>query len=379
MWRPRLIVLQPTPYCNISCDYCYLGHRNDRRLMSGAVVDAIKHKLFARLSPDAAPRIVWHSGEPTTVPIDWYERAYAELRPATPPGARFAIQTNGIAISPSWIDFLIRSDTRVGLSIDGPQRFHDRHRRTRAGTPTWSIVVENLARLQSAGLHPNVITVLHSGCLSAADEFYRFYRDHGIDQVSFSIDERQGANPSSSFGGADHKAAMATFLGTLLRLAFAEGYSLHIRDIERIARMLTEGGTADNEQVNPWDVIAVAANGDVTSFSPDFMELTSAAHNNFRFGNIVQDELDDLLGDVVFRQTYDEIRAGVEVCRANCRYFGVCGGGAPSNKVAENGSLVSGETLFCRLSIQAPTDALFSFLQEVRGGYGGTSGPWAIQ
>lgn len=367
MWRPRLIVLQPTPYCNISCDYCYLRNRDDRRLMAPEVVDALKRKVFARLSPDSAPRIVWHSGEPTAVPIDWYERAYAELQPVAPPGATFAIQTNGIAISPAWIDFLIRTHTQVGFSIDGPQRHHDRHRRTRTGTPTWSIVMGNLERLQAAGIRPHVITVLHADCLSAADEFYRFYRDHGIDQVSFSIDEQQGANRSSSFHDADHKSAMAGFLGTLLRLAFAENYSLHIRDIERVARLLTEGGTADNEQVNPWDVVAVAANGDVTSFSPDFMELTSPAHNSFCFGNIVRDELDDIVGSAAFRRAHEEIRAGVDLCRARCRYFGLCGGGAPSNKVAEHGSPASSETLFCRLSIQAPADALVGFLQELRG------------
>ena len=371
MWRPRLIVLQPTPYCNISCDYCYLGHRNDRRLMARAVVDAIRDKLLARLAPDAAPHIVWHAGEPTTVPIDWYQQAYAELRPAAPAGATFGIQTNGIAISPAWIDFLARTETRVGMSIDGPQRFHDRHRRTRAGTPTWSIAVASLALLQSAGLRPHVITVLHSDCLSAADEFYRFYRDHGIDQVSFSIDELQGANRHSSFGGADHKVAMVAFLQRLLRLALAEGHSLQVRDIERIARLLSEGGTADNEQVNPWDVVAIAADGAVTSFSPDFMELTSDAHNNFCFGNIVRDDFDEILDGAVFNRTYDEIRAGVAVCRASCRYFDICGGGAPSNKMAENKSLVSGETSFCRLSIQAAADALIGFLQEARAGHQG--------
>ena len=73
VWRPRLIVLQPTPYCNINCAYCYLGHRDDRRLMAPAVIDAIRDRLFARMAPDASPRIVWHAGEPTVAPIAWYE------------------------------------------------------------------------------------------------------------------------------------------------------------------------------------------------------------------------------------------------------------------------------------------------------------------
>jgi uncharacterized protein len=283
------------------------------------------------------------------------------------PHPTFAIQTNGVSISDAWIDFLRRSETRIGLSIDGPQRFHDARRRTRAGGGTWSLVMRSLIRLQSAGLHPNVISVLHPACLSAPDEFYRFYRDNDIHQISFSIDEAEGSNAASSFEGFDHKPAMVEFLRTILTLAFCDGYSLQIREIERIAHVLADGDAADNEQVKPWHVIVVAANGDVTSFSPEFMELRSAAHDNFCFGNIVQSDFDDIVDSAVFKQTHDEIRSGVELCRSNCRYFEVCGGGAPSNKMFENNSLESGETSFCRLSTQAAADALIQFMRDRRG------------
>src|SRR4051794_3940263 len=88
-WRPRLIVLQPTPYCNISCDYCYLRNRDDRRLMTPAVVNAIRDKLFSRMAADSSPRVVWHAGEPTVVPLAWYESAYEILRPVAPSATVF--------------------------------------------------------------------------------------------------------------------------------------------------------------------------------------------------------------------------------------------------------------------------------------------------
>jgi uncharacterized protein len=364
VWRPRLIVLQPTPYCNIDCDYCYLGNRDDRRLMASAVVDAVREKLFSRLAPDSAPTIVWHGGEPTVAPISWFNYADRTLRAAAPAGATFAIQTNGIAISDAWIDFLRYNPTRIGLSIDGPQRFHDARRKTRAKNPTWSLVMDNLRRLQSAGLPPHVISVLGPECLSAADEFYRFYRDNNIDQVRFSIDEAIGANGVSSFEGADHKPALVAFLRRILSTAFSEAYPLHVHDIERIAHVLGGDGTNRNEQVEAWDVIAVAANGDVTSFSPEFMELRSSEHNDFCFGNILRDNFEDLQENEFLRRTAVEIRSGIAICRETCRYFDVCGGGSPSNKMFEHRSLACGETLFCRLSIQAAADALVEFLQD---------------
>jgi uncharacterized protein len=363
MWRPQLIVLQPTPYCNINCDYCYLQNRNDRTLMPGEVVEAVRDRLFARLAPDAAPTVVWHAGEPTVAPISWYERAYEALRPVTPPGTTFSLQSNGVSLSDDWIDFLCNSNTRIGLSIDGPQRFHDARRKTRAGGPTWALIMRNLRRLQAASLHPTVISVLQPAALAAADEYYRFYRDHDIHQVSFSIDEAEGAHAASSFAGIE-KEQVVDFLRAILTFAYRDGYALYVREIERIAHRLAEGGNVDNEQVEPWQVIVVAANGDVTSFSPEFMELRSAAYNNFCFGNILRDDIDAMTETALFTRVAREISAGVNACRQTCRYFGVCGGGAPTNKMMENGSLASGETLFCRLSVQTAADALLRFLSE---------------
>ena len=80
MIEPRLIILQPTPYCNIDCSYCYLGHRDDRRLMSADVIEAIRDKIFACLPPELAPTVVWHAGEPLTAPVAWYEHAYERFR-----------------------------------------------------------------------------------------------------------------------------------------------------------------------------------------------------------------------------------------------------------------------------------------------------------
>jgi uncharacterized protein len=148
----------------------------------------------------------------------------------------------------------------------------------------------------------------------------------------------------------------------LLKRAFTEQHPLHIKEIERIAAILVHGA-ADNEQVKPWDVIVVAANGDVTTFSPEFMEVRSPFHDNFRFGNVLEDDFEGLVAKALVAKTYTQIQKGVERCRADCAYFSICGGGAPANKFQETGSLETTETQFCRLSIQGAAEALRKFLQ----------------
>jgi hypothetical protein len=60
-----------------------------------------------------------------------------------------------------------------------------------------------------------------------------------------------------------------------------------------------------------------------------------------------------------------DIRAGVELCRQQCQYFSVCGGGEPVNKLSENGTFVSTETTYCRLTRKRVTDLVLSALDRL--------------
>ena len=60
-----------------------------------------------------------------------------------------------------------------------------------------------------------------------------------------------------------------------------------------------------------------------------------------------------------------DIAAGVELCRQRCEYFSICGGGEPVNKLAENGSFVSTETTFCRMTKMRATDLVLDLLDLV--------------
>jgi len=364
MIEPRLIILQPTPYCNINCSYCYLGHRDEKRLMAREVVEALREKIFSRLSPRSAPIVVWHAGEPTAAPIAWYEHAYSRLMDVAPPRTRFGMQSNGIAIDDKWIDLFRRTNTNVGLSIDGPQRFHDARRRTRNDKPTWHLAIEALKRLQDSGFDPSVITVLHPDGLECPEDYYAFYYRHGITQVGFSVDELEGANKSSSFAGKHFKVAVTAFLLSILELAYRDSFPLHIREVERIAQKLAGVELSENEQVEPWAAIVVAADGSISTFSPEFMEMNAPAYGNFAFGSIVDESLEEVGRSPAFLRASREIAQGVEACRKSCRYFSVCGGGSPVNKLSETGDMKATETDFCRLTTQASSDALMTFIER---------------
>jgi uncharacterized protein len=160
--RLELLLLQPTPFCNIACDYCYLPHRAARGRMSLVTLrDALR--LVRRLGIlGERLEVVWHGGEPLTVPIEHYEQAIRLIRAELPAGLEVAIglQTNGMLLDERWCGLIRRERLQVGLSLDGPAWLHDARRRTRGGAGTHAKVMAGVRLLQEHGIGFRVIAVL---------------------------------------------------------------------------------------------------------------------------------------------------------------------------------------------------------------------------
>src|SRR5262245_929468 len=76
--RP-LVVLQPTTFCNIDCQYCYLPDRSKTKRMSISVIRRIAAEVFGSNLFDGEIAFLWHLGEPLSVPPDFYEEAFSEI------------------------------------------------------------------------------------------------------------------------------------------------------------------------------------------------------------------------------------------------------------------------------------------------------------
>ena len=61
------------------------------------------------------------------------------------------------------------------------------------------------------------------------------------------------------------------------------------------------------------------------------------------------------------------IQKGVSKCKQTCQYFTYCGGGAPSNKLYENKTFDSTETMYCKLGKQALIDVVLDYLERKYG------------
>lgn len=197
----ELLIIQPTPFCNIDCSYCYLPDRGNRKQLTTDTLSWLCRRVFT--SPFLGERlsIVWHAGEPLVLPPAYYREAFAIIDQYVPGtlAVNHCIQTNGMLISDEWVELITERGINVGISIDGPQPYHDQHRVTRSGKGTFAATLNGIRQLQRADVDFHVISVLTAESLGAADEFFDFYVANGIKRVGFNVEEIEGPHRQSSF------------------------------------------------------------------------------------------------------------------------------------------------------------------------------------
>lgn len=364
---PSILVLQPTSYCNLDCSYCYLQHRNDRARMSDETLRAIARHVIAACPAGARPLIVWHGGEPMTLPPRWYAHAFALLeRESGGQRLRHAFQTNAVGVNDGWLALWKKWGVNIGVSLDGPAALHDNRRRTRRGQGTHHLVMRGLARLADAGLPHHIISVLTSESLSRADEMYDFLTRNNLRNVAFNVEEDEGqAGGSSLTFHSDVTAAYAAFLKRFLARAAADPEPFFCREFDGVAGLLNapHDARADNAQVTPFQIVTIGVDGALSTFSPELIGADASAFDNFAFGNVRDGGLEVMLDNPAFHRCYSEISKGVRACAATCPYFEVCGGGAPANKFFELGRFDGTETLHCKLTRQVTLDTVLGALE----------------
>jgi uncharacterized protein len=365
----ELLVLQPTPFCNLDCSYCYLPDRQSKKRMSAQTLEETFAWVFSGGLARAPFTVLWHAGEPLVVPLAFYEAAVVGLALYNRGGVavRHSFQTNGTLVDDAWCDFFRRHDIQPGVSVDGPAFLHDRQRPTRGGKGTLDRVLRGIRLLRAHEVPFFALTVLTSDSLDYPDELFDFYQEHRIDSVCFNVEEIEGPHTASSLQGEGTEERFRRFLSRFLDLAAAADPPLSVREFETSAAAALRcrlGPGSRTQENRPWAIVNVDCDGNFSTYSPELLGLSSPRHGPFALGHVARDRLEDVIASERFRRLEDEIGRGVEMCQRQCPYFAFCGGGPPANKYFENGTFASTETLFCRLHKKACLDVALDRLER---------------
>lgn len=191
--KPLYVMLKPAgAHCNLACKYCYYLEKNNlydkshRHIMSDEMLEQFTREY---IEAQTMPQVLftWHGGEPLMRSIDFYKKALT-LQKKYARGRRIdnVIQTNGTMLTDEWCEFFAQNNWLVGISIDGPQEYHDHYRLTTTGNPSWQKVMHCIELLKKHHVEWNAMAVVNAYNADHPLEFYHFFKDNGCQYLQFT-------------------------------------------------------------------------------------------------------------------------------------------------------------------------------------------------
>lgn len=378
----ELIVLQGNSFCNLNCTYCDLSveSRRTTSVMDLKLVERLFEDLFSsgRLASEIS--VVWHSGEPLTLPSSYYDEAISLILrlkdriASSSISVKFKIQTNGVLINDEWCAFFKRHERQldIGVSCDGGAELHDAYRVNWNGRATHAKTTRGMDLLQENGIRYKIIAVATQKTLSNPDAFFDFFfaRRRFLTGFHFNILAQSSLDDTDLSYSADDRAAYYGFFRRLLRLchdASAAGQDFKILNFSQgLARILAaqDRSAPDyfRETSAPLKSLSVDARGNVTTFyagmGMDVLQDLYGDGRGLSIGNILQVSFEDMVRSDKLRRIIRDFEISTESCRRSCEYFAVCPGGYEVTKKQMLGTFDASETTECIVHVKALVDAL---------------------
>jgi uncharacterized protein len=285
-------------------------------------------------------QFTWHGGEPTLLPLDFYQRALMAQARFKRAGQRIrnGVQTNGTRLDPNWCQFFSDNGFRVGVSLDGPRNLQDAQRPFVSGRGSSGDVRRGIDLLKEWGIDLGVLMVVDRATLALGPRaLFDFIVALGVRKIGLL-----GAMPTNDptffdrpsalrLAAPEHytsRAEMTVFLIGLYDAWDGHGDSaIEIRELEALRRRVNgknagcctwAGGCVGRH-------FLVEPNGD---FAHCDLFVGDPAYT---VGNVYDESFAAIRRSdplVRLRAAYDGDQAAMSVCP----YYAVCNGGCPHDR-----------------------------------------------
>ena len=350
--KPLYVMTKPAgSLCNLACDYCYytekskLYRHTPKHIMSDELLEKfIREYINCQTTPDIY--FTWHGGETMMRPLDFYKKV-VQLQRKYAGGRNIvnSIQTNGTLITEDWCRFLHDENWLVGVSIDGPQEFHDEYRKSKTGKPSFRQVMNGIKLLNKFQVEWNAMAVVNDFNADYPLEFYHFFKEIGCHYIQFTpIVERIFKHPdgrilASPDEGAE--AALADFSitpeqwGNFLCTIFDEWVR---QDVGEYFIQIFDATLANWMGVLPGlcSMAETCGHAGVMEFNGDVYSCDHFVFPEYKLGNIFQKNLIDMMfSDKQLKFGEAKKSTLTEQCR-NCEFLFACHGECPKNRFASS-------------------------------------------
>lgn len=361
--RPVYIMTKPAgALCNLACKYCYylekskLYTNNPRHVMSDELLERFTRDYIAmQTSPNVL--FTWHGGETLMRPISFYKKAL-ELQKKYAGGRNIdnSIQTNGTLITEEWARFFKENHFLVGVSIDGPQEFHDEYRKTRTGKPSFLQVMKGIQWLNRYGVEWNAMAVVNDFNGDYPLDFYHFFKEIGCHYIQFTpVVERYYRHPDGRMLASPIDGAVAELTdfsvspeqwGKFLCTLFDEWvrndvgeYFVQIFDSTLAGWMGVPSSLCSMGET--------CGHAGVMEFNGDVYACDHYVFPEFKLGNIYQDTLTNMMySERQMRFGNNKRDLLTWQCR-ECDFLFACHGECPRNRFAQSRDGEDGQNYLC--------------------------------
>lgn len=333
--------------CNLACKYCYYLEKTNlykdnksKYVMSDSLLEKfIKEYINSQTMPQVL--FTWHGGETLMRPLSFYQKVI-ELQKKYANGRTIDnyIQTNGTLLNDEWCEFFHNNHWLVGVSIDGPQDFHDEYRKNKQGKPSFVKVMQGIKLLKKHQVEWNAMAVVNDYNADYPLEFYHFFKDLECHYIQFTpIVERIHLNSDGRYlaNVLQKEEKLADFSvtpeqwGNFLCTLFDEWvkndvgkYFIQIFDATLANWMGTQPGVCT--------MAPTCGHAGVMEFNGDVYACDHFVFPEFKLGNIYEKSLIEMMyGDKQSRFGLQKRDALPAQCKA-CKYLFACNGECPKNR-----------------------------------------------
>jgi uncharacterized protein len=317
--------------CNLHCTYCFYHDRptdpylevRGRHIMDDTTLRVLIREGMRLMSQVAT--FGWQGGEPTLAGIGFFRRVIAYQQEFGRPGQSVCngVQTNATLIDDQWAELFARYNFLLGVSLDGPRRWHDHYRTSVTGQGSFDRVMQSVATLRRHGAEFNILTVVNQLTANYPDEILGFMLEHDFRYLQFipcvELDARTGRLTDFSV----RPQQFGDFLCRIFDLWYNDGQpqaSIRLFDNLLLA-YAGHGPQVCQFQEECGDYVVVEYNGDV--YPCDFY-----VQKDLLLGNLHEAKLEQMASSPTARAFRKRKRHGDPACES-CQWLHICNHGCP--------------------------------------------------
>lgn len=334
--------------CNLACEYCYYLEKagfypevKNHILTDELLEKFIKEYIECQTTNEIL--FTWHGGETLMRPLSFYKKAI-ELQRKYSRGRQIdnCIQTNGTLLTDEWCRFFKENNFLVGISIDGPQEFHDEYRRNKQGLPSFYKVMKGIELLKKHQVEYNGMAVVNDYNADYPLDFYNFFKEIDCHYIQFApiVERINKSNPKIRLTTPEEQnkqielapfSVSAEQWGTFLCTIFDEWVR---KDVGTFYIQLFDSTLANwvGEQPGICTLAKTCGHAGVMEFNGDVYSCDHYVFPEYKLGNIRTKSITEMM------YSPEQIKFGQDKhdklprqCK-ECEFLFACNGECPKNR-----------------------------------------------